>query len=125
LHLDYISNVLNRTLPRGLDAEVFSFQTLQRVYKEAHLDYEREHVTPHIYLNPQKFKIANFKLNDKDFSHYRLTVDTREDFELISIIYKRLYTEKKDFTFNDILGLFAKEPDLVKTNQHIKQKVLQ
>jgi spore coat polysaccharide biosynthesis protein SpsF (cytidylyltransferase family) len=42
---DYVSNSLNRTFPLGLDAEVFSFDALERAHQNASQDYEREHVT--------------------------------------------------------------------------------
>jgi spore coat polysaccharide biosynthesis protein SpsF len=46
---DYLAVGIEGNYPRGLDAEVFSFETLKKVNIEAHLGYEREHVTPYIY----------------------------------------------------------------------------
>jgi spore coat polysaccharide biosynthesis protein SpsF (cytidylyltransferase family) len=49
--LDYASNVLPPTYPDGLDVEVFSFDALEKAWKEATLQSEREHVTPYIWKN--------------------------------------------------------------------------
>lgn len=121
--LDYLSNVLTRTFPRGLDAEIFSFATLIKAHQEATEKYEREHVTPYIYNRPDLFALKNFS-NEKDYSFHRWTVDTQEDFNLIEKIYKSLYEKNKLFLFEDILKLFEEEPDLIRINQNIQQKKL-
>lgn len=121
--VDYMSNGMTRTFPRGLDAEIFSFDILQRAYKEASLEYEREHVTPYLYRHPEIFSLNSF-LNTEDLSFHRWTVDTEEDFELIKIIYDSLYHKKEIFLLDDILKLFSERPDLIKINQHIEQKKL-
>jgi len=43
---DYTSNSLTRTYPHGFDVEVFNFDALEKAYKNATKDYEKEHVTP-------------------------------------------------------------------------------
>lgn len=122
-HIDYLSNTLDRTFPRGLDAEIFTFATLEKTFKETKLDYEQEHVTPYIYHNPDKFNIKNYA-NETDLSSYRWTVDTAEDFRLIEEIYSCLYLQGKIFLFKDILQLLENRPDLTKINQEIRQKKL-
>jgi spore coat polysaccharide biosynthesis protein SpsF len=121
--LDYLSNTLTRTFPRGLDTEIFSFNTLTKAHQEATRKYEREHVTPYIYNNLDLFAIKNFS-NEKDYSFHRWTVDTQEDFNLVERIYKSLYEKNKLFLFEDILKLFEEEPDLIRINQDIQQKKL-
>jgi spore coat polysaccharide biosynthesis protein SpsF len=122
-HIDYLSNSIRRTFPRGLDAEIFTFSALEKTYNEAKLDYEHEHVTPYIYNNPDKFIIKNYA-NDTDFSFHRWTVDTEEDFKLIETIYNSLYKPGNIFLFKDILQLLERRPELTKLNQDIKQKKL-
>ncbi len=41
---DYVSNRINRTVPVGLDVEVFSFELLEYMYINAKEDFEKEHV---------------------------------------------------------------------------------
>jgi len=119
--IDYMSNVIERSFPRGFDIEIFSFAALEKAYNEAKSDFEREHVTPYFYKNPGLFRLKNYK-NNIDYSFHRWTVDTEEDFKLIEEIYNSLYIPEKLFLFEDILNLFEKNPYLIKINQHIKQK---
>ena len=118
---DYCSNSLIRTYPRGLDTEVISFKALETAWNKAKKDYEREHVTPYIIENPDKFKLLNVA-NDIDLSHLRWTLDTKDDFEFISAVYKRIYPKKQLFLMDDVLELLDKEPELVDINSHIEQK---
>ncbi len=108
-----------RTYPRGLDVEVFSFNILKEAHEKAKKPYQREHVTPYIYENSEN--IFYYK-NDVDYSKYRWTLDTEEDFELIKAIYKALYKGKHDFYFYDLLELLEKQPQLSKINEHVNQK---
>lgn len=118
---DYASNSLNRTFPLGLDAEVFSLNALEKAYQSANHDYEREHVTPYIKENPDKFKLFNVS-NDINLSHLRWTLDTKEDFEFIKVVYQKIYPKKQMFLMNDVLDLLDKEPELIDINKNIEQK---
>ena len=120
---DYCSNSLTRTYPRGLDTEVFSFKVLDEAWNKAKKDYEREHVTPYIIENLDKFKLLNVA-NDIDFSHLRWTLDTKDDFEFISAVYKRIYPKKQLFLMDDVLELLDRESELVEINMHIEQKTM-
>jgi len=119
---DYTSNTIDRTYPRGLDTEVFSFKALERAFNEAESQRDREHVTPYIWGNPNLFKLAQYK-NDVDYSALRWTLDTIEDFELINKIYTILYSEKgNNFSMKDIIELYKEYPELKEINEHIEQK---
>ena len=113
------SDYQKRTIPPGLDVEVFSFASLEEAYLKADQIYQLEHVTPYIYEHCQRLY---FQRDDEDFSQVRLTLDTKEDFLLIQKIYEKLYHNKHDFYLTEILGLYFNEPELFKINEHIKQK---
>lgn len=121
LEVDYVSNTLKRTYPRGMDAEVFSFEVLSKILKNAADPYDREHVTPYIYRNQEQFRIINVE-NPQNSSQHRWTVDTEEDFELIRRMITVLYPKIRDFTMNDCLNLLDKYPEWQKINAHIQQK---
>lgn len=121
--LDYLSNTLVRTFPRGLDAEVFTIDALEKSFLNAVKNYEREHVTPYIYQHPEYFALKNY-LNDRDYSQHRWTLDTEEDYSLLKKIYDSLYAEGKIFLFDDVIKLFEKNPDLININKDIEQKKL-
>ena len=118
---DYVSNALKRTYPRGLDFEIFTFSALARAWKEGKEQTDREHVTPYIYENPQKFKILQL-LSDKDCSNYRLTVDTEIDLELVRRIFKALGKNRKIFGLAPIVKFLEKNPELAKINSEVVQK---
>lgn len=115
------SDVTNRTYPRGLDVEIFSFNVLESAFYNAKEDYQREHVTPYIYEN--SFEVFYYKQNI-DYSSFRWTLDTIEDFQLISKVYSFLYHGVHDFYMEDIMRLFRNRPELYNINVNVKQKEL-
>ncbi len=128
--VDYVSNGIERTFPRGLDVEVFPFSVLEVAHKKAKKQYQREHVTPYIYQNAEplekinpKFRILQYK-NPIDYSRYRLTVDTTEDFEVIKRIYEALYKEGQIFLLKDIIKFLEEHPEIAEINKEVKQKKL-
>ena len=121
--LDYASNTEQRTFPRGMDVEVFSFASLEKVAAEAKRTEEREHVTPYYYRHPELFRIGSVT-RPKDESRYRWTVDTAEDFKLVATILENIYPKKPDFTLEDLLELFNEHPEWIKINAQVKQKML-
>ncbi|WP_371362956.1 8-amino-3,8-dideoxy-manno-octulosonate cytidylyltransferase [Sporomusa rhizae] len=113
------SDLSKRTYPRGLDTEVFSFEVLEKAFKQADKKYQREHVTPYIY---ETSPLIYYYTNETDYSKHRWTLDTEEDFDLIKKIYQYLYKGKHDFYLEDIIKLFERYPALIKINAHIEQK---
>ena len=89
---DFISNNLIRTYPIGVDTEIFSFETLEKAWKEARLPSEREHVTPFIKKNDTIFKIHNLE-NEQQVPIYRITIDRREDLKFLKEIAKNINHE--------------------------------
>ncbi len=119
--VDYVSNCHARTYPRGLDTEVFSFKVLSKAYQEATLQPDREHVTAFIWRQPERFKLLDVK-DKEDHSDLRWTVDTQEDYELISWIYEQLYPKNPDFSYQNVLDLISEHPEWQSHNLHIQQK---
>lgn len=120
---DYVNNTYKRTFPRGFDTEVFSFKLLEKAFKESKENIYREHVTTYFWKNPEMFSIGCYK-NNVDYSKYRLTLDTEQDLELITIIYNKLYNENKYFGFKEIIKLFENNMELYDINKMIEQKRL-
>lgn len=122
--LDYVSNTLQPSFPYGLAVEVFSRQVLDHAHRLAVQHAEREHVTPYIYWRPQQFRLKSFT-HSENLSHHRWTVDTSEDFELVSKIYGALYPKNPEFGMKQTLQLFDKHPAWMHINRHIDQKIPQ
>ncbi len=108
---DYVSNAIEPTYPDGLDVEVFSFFALKKSWENATLVSEREHVTPFIRKHSELFKIGSYK-NKVNLSHLRWTLDEIEDYQLITEIYKNLYSTEKVFLTEEVLAFLRDNPNL-------------
>lgn len=107
--------------PNGIGAvEIFSFDALKHMHKEATTLYHREHVITYMEDNPHKFKIvtenAQKKYNRPDI---RLTLDEPDDLKFLRVIYSQLNGQ---IDIDNIFRLLTVKPELLKINKHIKQK---
>ncbi len=116
-NFDYVSNIIERTFPDGLDVEIFSFATLKKAFSEATWLSEREHVTPYIIKNPHLFKLFNYT-NDEDLSHFRWCLDEAADYQMIQKIFQE-FKPQKFFSTHDILKLLKEKPEISKINSGI------
>lgn len=121
--LDYASNILKETYPVGMHTEVFTRAALAQAHQQAKEKFEREHVTPFIYRNPQKFKLLSVE-SSKNLGEHRWVVDTPEDFELAKNILETLYPQQPEFGMKDVLDLLAQHPEWLKINSHIRHKTV-
>lgn len=117
---DYVRLDVPDTFIRGFDVEVFSREALEKTFELASEDRYREHVTAYMYHHPELFsigKVSGEKLFNK---HYRLCVDTIEDFTLVSKVYEN---------FKDIyvparaaVKFLDDNPGIAAINNEVKQK---
>ena len=116
---DYVSNVLHLTYPLGYNSgEVIPFEILKNLNYSRKDLASREHVTFHIRKNPEKFKIkeicAPIKLRR---GKWRLTIDYKEDLELMQKIYQKLYKPNFPIIYSELVNFLDKNPFLMKINQ--------
>lgn len=120
---DYASNLLKPSYPIGFDVQVFPVDVLAEVDKLTNDPVDRVHVSYYIYNHPEKYKLHSWEADKKAYwPNLRLTLDEKEDFELLNIIFKELLPEKEDFTVYDVVNLLKNKPELLKINKHVKQK---
>ena len=117
---DYASNSVEPTFPDGLDVEIFRFSALEGAWKEACLPSQREHVTPFIHQQPNRYRIGHYK-NTEDLSHLRWTVDEPEDFDLVNKIYEELYPAEPNFRMADVLHLLQQRPEWLTINKQFER----
>jgi spore coat polysaccharide biosynthesis protein SpsF len=120
---DYVSNMIKPSWPYGMAVEVFSIAALSEAHEKASAPAEREHVTPYIYWRPDRFRIKSVQMIP-DLSHHRWTVDTPEDFELVTRILEVLYPKNPHFTLEDVLDLLSANPAWEYVNRHVAQKIV-
>ena len=116
---DFVSNLHPPTYPDGNDVELMSFKVLENAWINAKIDFEREHTTPYIWENPDKFRIGNVVWEtglDYSMTH-RFTIDYKEDYEFIKRVYDELYEDNKRFGLKNILALLEKKPEIKKINE--------
>ena len=120
--VDYVSNTLVRTFPRGLDTEAFFFETLERTHQEASKLRDREHVTRYVRNHSDRFRLADVE-SDVDNSYLRWTVDEEDDLQLVRQVYDQLYKpDDSAFEYEDVLRLIEEKPELKRINEHVAQK---
>jgi spore coat polysaccharide biosynthesis protein SpsF len=92
---------------------------LEIAWREATEPHQREHVMPFFYEHPERFNILHIK-HTPDYGALRWTVDTAEDLELA----RRIAASFPDdtFTWQDILALFERQPELAQINAGVQHK---
>ena len=109
---DYTFN--NLTYPDGMDIEIFNNKSLTNAYLNSKSNYEKENVTPYI-KNFEKNKKLEYK-NIKDYSNLRITLDYKEDYQLIKKVYNRL-KKNKNFSSKNIINILKKNKKLTLINK--------
>ena len=121
---DYFSNIHKKDgnlwtynpsgYPMGFAVEVFSFDALKTAWINSKKLSEREHVTLYILNHPEKFKIGNIE-NTIDHSDIRLTLDHKEDFDLIKIVIEH-FPKNEIFNLQKIISFIENKPKLKNIN---------
>ena len=103
--------------PDGLDSEIFSMEILTIAWREAKSELHREHVTPFIWQQPERFRLGALYPEAGDYSDCRWTVDNYEDHELMKWIYMQLYPVNPNFGMKEVLYLLSKHPEKAAENR--------
>lgn len=115
--LDYASNNLKRSWPLGLDVEAFWVDALAAADRDSIENHEREHVTPFIYQNPERFRLANLLAPAWAARDYRLTVDEAPDLALARAVYASL--DPMRFRVRDLTEFLDGHPEITALNEHV------
>ena len=121
---DYVANFevykkdgilkFNSTYPSGTEVEMFSFDVLENAWKNAKNKDEREHVTPYIYLNPDKFKIKIIN-QEKNLSDFRWSLDYENDVTVIREIIKNI--DNRPILMRQIVDFLSNNPKIKRYNK--------
>ena len=107
---------LSGEFPDGLDCQVFTFEAIQKAWKEATLASDREHVGSYIEItNSSRFKVGGIEVF-KGLGSHRWTLDEPEDYIFLNAIVENLYKKNRDFRTSDVLNYLEENPDLKKIN---------
>jgi spore coat polysaccharide biosynthesis protein SpsF len=117
--LDYLGNLHPPSYPDGNDVEVMTIDALETAWREARRPVEREHTTPFLWDQPERFRLGNVRWErGVDYSEsHRFTIDYQEDYAFVNAVYDALYSpENPVFSLGAILGLLAARPELLALN---------
>ncbi len=119
---DYASNTVVRTFPRGLDAEAFHVDVLCRMHRMATSAPSREHVTYYLHRERPELFVRRDVVQARDDSDLRWTVDTEDDLALIRRIHALAGLPDRRPSFDELVDLVRRTPELMAMNAHVRQK---
>jgi spore coat polysaccharide biosynthesis protein SpsF len=113
-----VSNLHPPTHPDGNDVEIMTFEALETAWHEASAAFQREHTTPFLWDQPERFRIGNVEWETgDDFSRtHRLTLDYPEDHEFLAAVCDALYCRGTLVKLEEIVALLARRPGLLRIN---------
>ena len=118
---DYVSTVLVRCLPRGMDVELVTARALRAVDRIA-VGHDRVHVTSRLYAEPAAYRLLGLCVTPPA-NDLRVTVDTGEDLALLRALVAELPDAPP--AWRDVVAVLRARPDLVAINSGVEQKPLE
>jgi spore coat polysaccharide biosynthesis protein SpsF len=113
-----------RKYPDGFDMRVYRFSVLKKFEEEHKEEGYREHAGHQLRNDPVHYKRGLLLAEgDMFWPALRLTLDTKEDYRLISAVFNELYPKNPDFSAEDVITFLKTRLDLVAINANIVQKV--
>jgi len=106
--------------PLGFDTEVLPVALLETALAENPDQYEQEHATPFIWRRPERFP-SIWMDHQPNRRHWRLVVDEKTDYDMACAAYDELMITNPEFTYQDLVELFERRPDILQINQSIEQ----
>jgi spore coat polysaccharide biosynthesis protein SpsF len=95
---------------------------LELAHREARRPHEREHTTPFLWDQPQRFRIGNVLWEtgqDLSMTH-RLTIDYPQDYAFVRAVYEALHVAgAAPFSLLAILDFLRQHPEVFALNQHL------
>jgi spore coat polysaccharide biosynthesis protein SpsF len=117
---DYTSNLHPESYPDGNDVEVMTFTALETACREATRPYEREHTTPFLWDQPERFVTGNVLWEARrDLSRtHRVVVDYEEDYEVVRAVFEALWSATRPvFSVAQVATFLDRNPELRRINE--------
>jgi spore coat polysaccharide biosynthesis protein SpsF len=107
----------------GILPEVVSKAALEKSWERGEARHRSELVTLYIKEHPDEFRVKTAELDPALYRpEYRLTVDEKEDVELLQRLFERLASPGKIVKTRDAIALLDREPELARLNAHLRHK---
>lgn len=112
----YFSNTgAEISMPWGFDAQVFLAEDLCAIYADNPDEHDREHVSYRFYRpeSGDRYKPMFIKYSGElNRPELRVTLDYREDYDLIKAVYEALFPANPDFTAIDVIRWLDAHPSI-------------
>lgn len=121
-YCDFASNSLIQSYPDGMETQVFALETLKRSAALTNDPLDREHVTLHICNHPELFRhVYLIASPDLYWPGLGLTLDEKEDYELLKNLIEYFGPSKPYFSCREIIELLKTKPEWVAINQGVRR----
>lgn len=109
-HFDFISNVKQRTFPKGMSVEIVRVAHYQKLYTRFESPGDFEHVTYFLYQNDKNERYFYFYNKIcPEAAGIQLAIDTKDDYELAKNIFSKYLQEKKTYNLQEIYQFYKTE----------------
>jgi spore coat polysaccharide biosynthesis protein SpsF len=121
--IDYVSNVLTRTFPIGMDVQVFATKVLADAEKRTNDPDDRENVSLYIYRHPDLYSLDNVRAWGAEARpDLRLTLDEEEDLFVLRSIHQALQSGGMDYSLREIISYLDAHPVIQAHNAHVQHR---
>jgi len=113
-----------KDLPSGTEVEVFDSKVLQLLIDLSKDSSGTEYLTNYITDNADQFKTSSYPAPAEHKLDYRLTIDTVEDYSLVSSMIESFRSVGKQYTYtmDDIIEFMDLNKDIASINNNISQR---
>jgi len=101
-----VSNLKNRTFPKGMSIEIVKTDYYAEVYKQFSTPEDFEHVTWYLYQNKENNFHYHFNTDCPEFAGVQLAIDTQEDFDTAKAILDKFTAPHQEYGLKDIYNIY-------------------
>ena len=114
-----------KDLPSGTEVEFFDADLLRKIYKLGENTEGTEYLTFYITRNKDQFNISSVPVSKHHSKSSRLTLDTKEDYKVISklLLHMSKIGKGLDYRLDDIVAYFEQNPEELKVNGQVRQRM--
>lgn len=103
---NFISNLKNRTFPKGMSIEIVKTSYYEHVYQKFSTAEDFEHVTWYLYQNEEDNFYYYFNTECPEFAGVQLAIDTQDDFDTAKYILDSFSEPHIHYGLKDIFPIY-------------------
>ena len=108
---DGVTNKLKSTYPLGLSVEILRRSVIDWCDRNLTSPEDRELTVKWVFDHPDSFQILSLESQEND-SRFNLTVDTPEEYKLMSEIFENLFVQGQAFGWHEVRNYLASRPSI-------------